>query len=54
MSAEWYLMRGSGVVSLLLLTIVFGLGIATSKRFRPRNLPLYVTTTTGGSSNVQH
>jgi sulfoxide reductase heme-binding subunit YedZ len=44
-SAEWYLMRGSGVVSLLLLTVVFALGIATSKRFRPRSLPLYVTTT---------
>jgi hypothetical protein len=38
-------MRGSGVVALLLLTLVFALGIATSKRFRPRKLPLYVTTT---------
>ena len=45
MSAEWYLMRGSGVVALLLLTVVFALGIATSQRFRPRGLPLYVTTT---------
>ena len=38
-------MRGSGAVSLILLTVVFALGIATSKRFRPRSLPLYVTTT---------
>jgi methionine sulfoxide reductase heme-binding subunit len=45
MNADWYLMRGSGVVSLLLLTVVFALGIATSKRLRPRGLPLYVTTT---------
>jgi sulfoxide reductase heme-binding subunit YedZ len=44
-NAEWYLMRGSGAVSLLLLTVVVALGIATSKRFRPRGLPLYVTTT---------
>jgi hypothetical protein len=44
-NAEWYLMRGSGVVSLILLTVVFALGIATSKRFRPSGLPLYVTTT---------
>jgi methionine sulfoxide reductase heme-binding subunit len=45
MRAEWYLMRGSGAVSLILLTVVLALGIATSKRFRPRALPLYVTTT---------
>ena len=45
MNAVWYLMRGSGVVSLLLLTLVMALGVATSNRFRPRRLPLYVTTT---------
>jgi sulfoxide reductase heme-binding subunit YedZ len=45
MTADWYLMRGSGVVSLLLLTLVVALGIATSNRFRPRGLPLFVTTT---------
>ncbi|HEV8251038.1 MAG TPA: ferric reductase-like transmembrane domain-containing protein [Gaiellaceae bacterium] len=45
MNAEWYLMRGSGTVSLLLLTVVVALGIATSRRFRPSGLPLYVTTT---------
>jgi sulfoxide reductase heme-binding subunit YedZ len=44
MNAVWYLMRGSGVVSLLLLTLVMALGVATSNRFRPRKLPLYVTT----------
>lgn len=45
MSADWYLMRASGIVSLLLLTVVVALGIASSKRFRPGGLPLYVTTT---------
>jgi methionine sulfoxide reductase heme-binding subunit len=35
----WYLMRASGVVSLLLLTAVFLLGIATTKRWRARTLP---------------
>jgi sulfoxide reductase heme-binding subunit YedZ len=45
LTADWYLMRGSGVVSLLLLTIVVALGIATANRFRPRGLPLFVTTT---------
>lgn len=45
MTAEWYLMRGSGIVSLLLLTLVVALGIATANRFRPRGLPLFVTTT---------
>jgi methionine sulfoxide reductase heme-binding subunit len=45
MTADWCLMRATGVVSLLLLTVVFALGIATSNRFRPRGLPLFVTTT---------
>ncbi len=35
----WYLMRASGVVSLLLLTAVFVLGIATTSRWRTRRLP---------------
>jgi sulfoxide reductase heme-binding subunit YedZ len=35
----WYLMRASGVVSLLLLTAVFVLGIATTTRLRTRSLP---------------
>jgi sulfoxide reductase heme-binding subunit YedZ len=41
----WYLMRASGVVALLLLTLSLSLGIATSNRWRPRGAALYVTTT---------
>ncbi len=41
--AVWYLMRASGVVSLVLLTAVFALGIATAKRLRPVRLPRFVT-----------
>jgi sulfoxide reductase heme-binding subunit YedZ len=41
----WYLMRATGVVSLLLLTLAFALGIATSNRWRPTGSRLYVTTT---------
>ncbi len=37
--ADWYLMRASGVITLLLLTGVFVLGIATTKRWRSRSLP---------------
>jgi methionine sulfoxide reductase heme-binding subunit len=44
-TADWYLLRASGVVTLLLLTIVVALGVATTNRFRPRGLPLFVTTT---------
>jgi sulfoxide reductase heme-binding subunit YedZ len=43
--AVWYLMRASGVDALLLLTLSFSLGIATSNRWRPRGAALYVTTT---------
>jgi len=43
-TADWYLMRATGIVSLLLLTLVVGLGVATSTRFRPRGTPLWVTT----------
>ncbi len=35
----WYLMRASGVVTLILLTGVFVLGIATTSRWRTRRLP---------------
>jgi methionine sulfoxide reductase heme-binding subunit len=35
----WYLMRASGIVTLILLTGVFVLGIATTNRWRPRRLP---------------
>ena len=41
--AVWYVMRGSGVVSLLLLTGVVALGILTSKRWQPGRLPRFVT-----------
>jgi sulfoxide reductase heme-binding subunit YedZ len=39
----WYLMRASGVVSTLLLTGVFALGVATTKRWHPARLPRFVT-----------
>ncbi len=42
-NAIWYVMRGSGVVSLLLLTGVVGLGIATSRRWSPKRTPRFVT-----------
>jgi sulfoxide reductase heme-binding subunit YedZ len=38
-------MRATGTVSLLLLTLVVALGIATATRLRPRGTPQYVTTT---------
>ena len=41
--AVWYLMRASGVVSLLLLTLVSALGIATVSRWSPGRLPRFVT-----------
>jgi sulfoxide reductase heme-binding subunit YedZ len=39
----WYLMRASGVVSLLLLTIVSALGVATVSRWRLGSVPRFVT-----------
>jgi sulfoxide reductase heme-binding subunit YedZ len=39
--ADWYLMRASGVVTLVLLTAVFALGIATTTRWRTRSLPSF-------------
>jgi sulfoxide reductase heme-binding subunit YedZ len=39
----WYLMRATGVVSLVLLTGVMVLGIGTVKRWRPPNAPAFVT-----------
>lgn len=41
--AIWYLMRGSGVVTLILFTAVVMLGIATTKRWRVGRLPRFVT-----------
>ena len=43
MSAVWYLMRGSGVVSLLLLTGALGLGILTRGGGRVPTLPRFAT-----------
>jgi sulfoxide reductase heme-binding subunit YedZ len=42
--AVWYLMRGSGIVSLLMLTLVVALGIATAQRCQLGRLPRFVTT----------
>jgi sulfoxide reductase heme-binding subunit YedZ len=39
----WYLMRASGIVSLLLLTAVSALGVATVSRWRPGRVPRFVT-----------
>jgi methionine sulfoxide reductase heme-binding subunit len=41
--AVWYLMRASGVVTLVLFTLVVVLGIATANRHRIRSMPVYVT-----------
>jgi sulfoxide reductase heme-binding subunit YedZ len=42
-TAVWYLMRSTGLVSLLLLTAVMALGIATAGRWSPRGTPRFVT-----------
>jgi sulfoxide reductase heme-binding subunit YedZ len=44
-SVDWYLIRATGVVALLLLTTAFALGIATSSRWRPAGSRMHVTTT---------
>ncbi len=41
-SPLWYLTRGSGIVTLLLLTASVCLGVATSRRWRIRQLPRFV------------
>jgi sulfoxide reductase heme-binding subunit YedZ len=43
-TADWYLMRATATVSLLLLTLVVTLGVATASRLRPRGTPQYVIT----------
>jgi sulfoxide reductase heme-binding subunit YedZ len=48
----WYTMRATGVVALLLLTLSFGLGIATSNRWRPRGSRLFVTTAVHRSASL--
>jgi len=40
---DWYLIRGTGVVTLILFTVVVALGIATTKRLRIARLPRFVT-----------
>jgi sulfoxide reductase heme-binding subunit YedZ len=50
--AVWYLMRASGVVALLLLTVAFGLGVATSNRWKPRAARLWVTTAIHRSASL--
>jgi sulfoxide reductase heme-binding subunit YedZ len=42
-TAAWYLMRGSGIVALILLTGVVVLGILTSNRAQIGRLPRFVT-----------
>jgi DMSO/TMAO reductase YedYZ heme-binding membrane subunit len=41
-SPLWYLTRGSGIVTLVLLTLTICLGVATSVRWRSRGLPRFV------------
>ncbi len=40
--AFWYLTRGSGIVTLVLLTVSVSLGILTTVRWRSRSLPRFV------------
>jgi sulfoxide reductase heme-binding subunit YedZ len=40
--AVWYLMRATGTVSLLLLTVVNALGVATVARWRPGRTPRFL------------
>lgn len=42
-NADWYLMSGSGVVTLILFTVVVALGISTTKRLRLARMPKFVT-----------
>jgi sulfoxide reductase heme-binding subunit YedZ len=41
-SAFWYLTRGSGIVTLVLLTVSVSLGIVTTVRWRTRSMPRFV------------
>ena len=50
--AVWYLMRSTGIVALLLLTLSFALGIANSNRWRPSGSRLYVTTAVHRSASL--
>ena len=50
--AVWYLMRSTGVVALLLLTLSFALGVANSNRWKPHGSRLYVTTAVHRSASL--
>jgi methionine sulfoxide reductase heme-binding subunit len=50
--AVWYLMRSTGIVALLLLTLSFALGIANSNRWKPSGSRLYVTTAVHRSASL--
>jgi sulfoxide reductase heme-binding subunit YedZ len=41
-SAFWYLTRGSGIVTLVLLTVSVSLGVLTTVRWRSRSMPRFV------------
>jgi len=41
-SAYWYLTRGTGIVSLVLLTVTVALGVANVRRLRTENVPRFV------------
>jgi methionine sulfoxide reductase heme-binding subunit len=41
-AAYWYLMRGTGIVALILLTLSVGLGVANVRRVRTRRMPRFV------------
>jgi methionine sulfoxide reductase heme-binding subunit len=43
-SPAWYLARGTGIVSLLLLTATLVVGIATATRWRSRLWPSFLVT----------
>ncbi len=51
-NALWYLIRGSGVTSLVLLTAIMALGIATSGRARLGRLPRFATVATHRSLSL--
>lgn len=43
-SAYWFITRGSGVVTLILLTLTVALGVANVQRLQTRNVPRFVIT----------
>jgi methionine sulfoxide reductase heme-binding subunit len=51
-NADWYLMRSTGVVALVLLTIVVVLGILTANRVRLGGQPRFVTAAVHRSTSL--